>query len=433
MTNYYDILYGPIKLDDIVLDMVSKCSELKRLRFIGMMNFRSLSMLSLTTITRLEHTIGLAYLSQIFIENNSDLQSLKKDILVASLYHDVNCGSFGHSTEWAIDRYVKYEHETEVKWLKELDTLNCLKDKPMFIEQDGFHKYHFDKKYNLNLERINQLIDGKGYFFLNNSGIDLDNIDNVFRMAHYLGLLNDISIPKKLVSHLHTKKDIDNFIIERPTIKLLEEWYRLRSTVYEKFIYSSEYMGYEFLIFDLISEYVKSEKEKKNVKNLFHFTDEHLLWSFYHMKSDNPKVSNIAKRLLLYDIPKCYGILKSDSYQLNSILRDEKIRINLLDSIKSELSNIGIDIPFTFHMTTDNKKTNRHISFYLHEDDKLSFESIGEDKQYVLLAIIGERELKPIIISQIIEIILKVMEKEGFPGFLLYKQKDLSPSQKSLF
>ena len=226
MTNYYDPIYGKIDIDDKVIDLVSKCSELKRLRFVGMMNFKSLTMLPLTTISRLEHSIGLAYLVQTFADRNNIRENKYNDLLVAALYHDVNCGSFGHSVEWAIDRHISFEHESDVEWIKTEETLSCLKNKPIFIEQDGLHRHGFVEKYKLNLDIIDKIITGENCFFINNKGIDLDNIDNVFRMAHYLGIFQERDIPKKLVQFLTTSIKYNNFIIPKSDLYLIEEWYR---------------------------------------------------------------------------------------------------------------------------------------------------------------------------------------------------------------
>jgi uncharacterized protein len=433
MSNYYDPIYGQIDIDDKVIELISNCSELKRLRFVGMMNFKSLKMLPLTTISRLEHCVGLAYLMQIFVGQNFQLGTEYNNLLVAALYHDVNCGPFGHSVEWAIDRHVDFEHESDAEWIKAEETLSCLINKPIFIEQDGLHRYGFDKKYKLNLDRIDKIITGHGVFFINNKGIDLDNIDNVFRMAHYLGILSDRSMPKKLVLSLRASSHFDNFIIPKSDFYLMEEWYRLRSTSYQHFIYSTEYMGYEYLIFELISEYSKALDRVEDVKNLFHYTDERLLWSCYDMKQAHPRISNIAKRLLLHDIPNCYGILMSEDVPIKTALREENVRKRIVDIIQNELSAMGHDILLNLHLTTDDRKTNRQIDIYVDEAKKISPTSIGEDRQYVLLAILGEKNLAQLVSDKVVAIAIDILKREGFSGFFLYKKEESNFPQKKLF
>jgi len=422
MTHYYDPIYGKVQVDEAVLSMVSKCPELKRLRFIGMMNFKSFKMLPLTTISRLEHSIGLTILSKILKDNNPILNDLNNDLLVASLFHDVNCGSFGHSVEWAIDRYTPFNHESEVEWVKSEDNLSDLSKKPMFIELDGLHRHGFVERYNLDLERIDNIVEGDGYFYINNRGIDLDNIDNVFRMAHYLGILEDRLIPQKLVRALRVDSDYDNFILKDSNRYLIKEWYKLRSLIYELFIYSSDYMGYEYLIFELISEYSKALDRPEDVKRLIRFTDENLLWTCYGMKQSHPGLSNIAKRLLLNEIPNCYGILRSELNSDLTSLREKEIRQSIANSIRAKISKKGYNVLVHLHMTTDDKKTNRRIKFFSEKDGKRLERYIGNDKQYVLLAILGERDLKPVVSDNLTQIAIGVLEKEGFPGFIQKKE-----------
>ena len=433
MTNYYDPIYGQIQLEELVTDMISKCPELQRLRFIGMMNFKSLEMLPLTSINRLEHTIGVAYLVQLFVENNPYLRSNYHNLLVAALYHDINCGSFGHSVEWAIDQHVNFKHESDAEWVKDENTLSCLQNKPIYLEQDGLHRYNFKSKYHLDFSRIDKIINGDGYFYLNNIGIDLDNIDNVFRMAHYLGLLVKTELPVLLVRALRTSGKQTNFIIEKKDSYLIDEWYRLRTEVYQRFIYSNEYMGFEYLIFELIAQYASGLGRAEEVKSLFHYTDEKLLWSLYDMKQQDPRLANIAKRLLLHDLPQCYVILKSKTVPDHHTLRDRNTRQRLIGLIQSQINKAGLNGSLYLHMTTDDRKTSRRIDYYVDDSGRQYLTNIGEDRRYVLLSILGDRKIGNDIIGNITEAAIFVLNKEGLPGFEACDLLDKETYQENLF
>ena len=83
--SYFDSLYGQINLAPMVFDFIKNCPELQRLRDVGLMNFKSFHMLGLTNISRLEHTIGLTYLCQLFSEVNNLPKKIKNDLIVAAL------------------------------------------------------------------------------------------------------------------------------------------------------------------------------------------------------------------------------------------------------------------------------------------------------------------------------------------------------------
>lgn len=432
MVEYFDPIYGKIELDDAIVDLVSRCPELKRLNYVGLMNYRSWKVLSLTNTTRLEHSIGLAYASQLFIKSNPSLENLYYDLIVASLYHDINCGAFGHSVEWAIDRYTAFSHESEASWVKEKDSLSCLSNKPVFIEQDGLHRFKFKEKYNLKFKLIEDLIDGKSIIYINSKGIDLDNIDNVFRMAHYLGLLNDLNLPSSLIRSLKVHDGYDNFIINKSDISLIENWYSLRSAVYEKFIYSHEYMVFEYLVFKLISEYAKTLDSVDDLKSLFHLTDERLLWTCYEMKSSNPTIAKIARRILLQDTPMCYSILRSDSIVDQNSLIDNEALDNAANRIQEQLSRSGINTQINLHLTTDNRKTHRLIEFYIKKGETICEHHIGDDRSFILIAIIGEEGLSEKSRVSVGRTAIDVLAKEGFLGFSIYNNIPMS-EQLSLF
>lgn len=389
---YFDPLYGKIQLAEIVEDMLGKCSELKRLRYISMMNFKSLSMFSLTNMNRLEHSIGLTYLADKFSENNK-IEN-KNDLVTAALYHDVNCTPYGHAIEWAINRYTDYRHEAVSEWIKSNRTI----EQPTFYDINGLKNFGYQKKYNLNFEKIVDIIKGDGCFIINNRGIDLDNIDNVFRMGFYLGIYNkEKNVPLELVDELRAIYGIDNFVTTTNGANLIEEWHHLRSEIYKYFIYSREYFSYESLLFRLISEYV-NYFEKDDIKNLWIQTDETLL---HHLiKSKSKTLSQYAKRVLLSDLDHAYSIISSSDYEKKSIFESEEFQCELIEKAVSKYNETSngqeVDVrKISLHLTTDNRKTNRKIEFYIQKPNDLKKEQIGRDEKYLLLGILGQYELEP--------------------------------------
>ena len=378
----------------MVIDLVANCPELKRLRFVGMMNFKSLRMLPLTTITRLEHSIGLAYLTQLCIGLNHHLQSRKRELLTAALYHDVNCGSFGHSVEWAIDRYSPYNHEEKASWIKEPETLASLRDKPIFLEQDGLHRRGYAKKYGLDFPYVDSVINGIDSYVINNVGIDLDNIDNVLRMAHYMGITRIEDLGLKLISKLTVHPSHSNFTTDEDGLELVDEWRRTRSDVYKRFVYSQEYLAFEHLIFELIGEYAKIVKSD-DLPNMFHYTDEHLLWWFYNAFDSHPALRNLAKRLLLHDLPYCHGILRTPSFHLKAHLQNTSLLSSIGSQVTRNLCGTSLEKyfktrPVSLHLTTDDRKTCRAIPIYVTRNGSDEQLVLGEDRSYLLLAVLSE-------------------------------------------
>lgn len=199
------------------------------------------------------------------------------DFLCAALYHDINCASFGHAVEWAIGRREPYDHEQLGDWVSNKGLLASAENKPSLFGQDCLHRYNYKDKYGLDFEFINDVKAGQRTCLLNNSGIDLDNVNNVTRMAFHLGMLDDAQLPTSLARALQLSDDQKQFLVAESDIHLVERWLKIRSAVYREFIYSRRYMAFEHLIFQLVKQYA-DRHGADNVWNLYHYTDERLLW-----------------------------------------------------------------------------------------------------------------------------------------------------------
>ncbi len=282
------------------------------------------------------------------------------------------------------------------------------------------YKYDFGTKYSPDFENIFQIINGESSFIINNNGIDLDNIDNVFRMAYHMGIgPNDKSIPVNLVKNLKTRKDKDNFIIKKEYLDLIHIWYDLRSEVYRRFIYLKEYLSFEFLVFQLIAEYSK-HFETEGIINLFHLTDEALLWNLLDKNKYPESVSNIARRLLLHELPESYSIIRSESFDKKEFLLKEGILKSISEEVTQYLcEKKGLTLPFEicYHVTTDHRKTCRKIETYVENDGKLTKETIAEDNSFIVIGIIGRSPLSDELISIITRRTIEILSRENLGSF----------------
>lgn len=437
ISSYYDPLYGHIELHPMALEMVSHNSELIRLRSIGMMNFRSLSMLPLTSITRLEHSIGIAHLVDRFSRKNRVVASRLSDFLAAALYHDINCASFGHSVEWAIDRHSDYDHEVSSEWVSIKETLSRPEDKPMFFSQDDLHRNRYDKRFGVDFDFMNGIMSGLRTCVISSAGMDLDNIDNVCRMAFYLGMLRTPDLPTLLADSLTLSDDQRQFSVTDEGLVLVEDWLRTRSAVYKEFIYSREYMGFEYLVFLLVRQY-SDKYGSENVRNLFHYTDENLLFEHSVQARHGEVLAATARRLLLSDIPECYVILRSAEFNRFQEARSPKFCDDFIREVADEAVGSGIMNQderrfLAVHVTSDNKKTQRSISIMLRNSIGVSQTTIGSDCQYILFAILGHGTMPPAKIEAIKNIGINVLHRKGINANIAGFAGDSEDPQRVLF
>lgn len=265
----YDALYGPIHLPDFIWSVIS-CSELQRLREVRLCNINSLSLTGGANINRYEHAIGTCYLARLCLENwpllNPISEEEKKHFLLAALLHDAVSGAFGHSIEYIED----FKHEEDFIYAmtgekgSEYEYIT-VSTEPIFFGMPRELMSRFEnlkKKYNveINIKKIGEIIAGRGRFgpLLNNI-MDLDNIDNVFRLAYHIGLVKSGEIPIKLAKSLYIKDK--KLVIRKEAIPLIEEWYKVRKKLYSFLLLNPEEFSAKCMLTEAIE--LAEIKEKK--------------------------------------------------------------------------------------------------------------------------------------------------------------------------
>jgi HD superfamily phosphohydrolase len=204
--SYLDALYGPVELDDDLQALV-RTPTLQRLRHVRLSNIDSIDMPSIANLSRLEHSIGVAYLAG---EVGFRGGMTSYDLLVfrgAALLHDWAITSFGHLVEEAL-QYVgtRFNHEERLRDIMTDANAAEIGGVDMQIlagRESGLgrwaRKVAGPARAKDLLSDIMETISGQGRWGRTIAGdIDLDNVDNVFRMAYHLGLDVDRGVPVRI-------------------------------------------------------------------------------------------------------------------------------------------------------------------------------------------------------------------------------------------
>jgi len=261
-----------------------------------------------------------------------------------------------------------------------------------------------------------------GFIHIKSSGMDLDNIDNVYRMGHYLGFQSaSIEHVFPLVDSLRVPPDSRVFAISADTACKAEDWHILRESVYREFIYSPEYLSFECQIFHLVDSLAAILKDPKEIASLANVPDDVLLWQYFNDDSfqsirpllrrlialqsynclyfgrvDAPDICNAlpsATHLAHFKSAFIQTILNAYSDSPNSVISDGPVArwINLLRN--HHALPIG---PIHIHITTDKRKTNRHLELLTYDrDNSQASMSIGYDSYFVVGALFSEVDLQP--------------------------------------
>ena len=288
----WDALYGKIEFSPLVYRCMLS-PEVQRLREVRLCNINSLCITGSANTNRYEHSVGTAYLAKINIE--SKLQSAlklktkeKESFIIAALLHDVANGPFGHS----------YEYIMEKKgFIPEQGLGDVFTD--VVSVGTGAHKNSspFETIFFGKLRALTSILDAKqkddiskiiaGHHRLSkliSASIDLDNIDNVFRMAYHMGIDFRREAPIQLAQMMYISDGTVTF--EESAKTYIEEWYSVRQKVYKFLLlnpqeFSGKYMLTEAM--DVLFECISQDKAQgHDIK--WNYTDYELMEELNELK-----------------------------------------------------------------------------------------------------------------------------------------------------
>ena len=302
-TSFNDPLYGEVSLLPELAEL-ARLPIIQRLRHIRLSNIDSLSMPSISNLSRYEHSLGVAYLaSRVGFYNRLDQESAL--ILQASgLLHDTGITPFGHLLEEAL-AYVESTFDHEVKWQRlfsapERGEIGGFDLQLVFGRQAGLRNWVekiFGARANEALVEIFETIKGRGRFAGCIAGeIDLDNIDNVSRMAYHLGLDCDKTLPLQIAAEA-ASLDSSGVQFTHRSLDSIEHWLNLRKQVYDYLMLSREdFTGKIMLLSSMVAAYDLRTIDATDWTLL----DFQLLSQLTQCES--PEVSDPVKRWLLGDL-----------------------------------------------------------------------------------------------------------------------------------
>lgn len=302
----WDALYGKIEFSPLVY----KCMlspEVQRLREVRLCNINSLCITGSSNTNRFEHSVGTAYLAALNIDSalQKHLKLSKKGketFIIAALLHDVANGPFGHSYEYIMEKKGFVPEQGLGDVFTDVVSVGAGAHK----NTAPFETIFFGKLRALTSilnteqkEEISQIIAGNHPLSrLISNSIDLDNIDNVFRMAYHMGLNFRKEAPLKLAKSMFIEDDRVVFLKEAKTY--LEEWYSVREKVYKFLLLNPQEFAGKYMLteaMDILFECISQGKaEGRDIK--WNYTDYQLMEELNQLKETWLK----RKTLLLENI-----------------------------------------------------------------------------------------------------------------------------------
>lgn len=265
---FLDPLYGSIALDADLLAL-ARTPVVQRLRHVRLSNIDSIDMPSIANLSRFEHVIGVAHLAG---EVGFGTSLGRFDDLVlkgAALLHDWAITAFGHLVEEAL-QYVgaSFNHENRLSEILSGEGQDEVLGADMQIlvgRETGIRNWARKAVGNDGERLLHSIMDhirGRGRMGRTIAGdIDLDNIDNVHRMAFHMGLPIDRQVPLRLARNIvGVVGEEGEPVFRKGSLHDIEAWRATRRDVYQHLMLAErDFAGKMMILFATVRAYEAGE------------------------------------------------------------------------------------------------------------------------------------------------------------------------------
>ena len=267
--------------------------EVQRLRDIRLSNINSIFLPGISNISRFEHSLGMAILAERLSNRLKIGEVDKHHLIAASILHDAATPPFGHTVEYIFQqKYPSYSHESNIKKI-----LSGEESKEDFIlgrytqtfgkEQKAFRIISSKKIANVSLDPkiVAKLILGETNFgkFIKGD-FDLDNIDNIYRMAYHMGIVIDESIINLIIEGYFLLGNQIAYL--ENNIQYLINWLETRQNLYSELMPNQ----FDFSAKTMISHGVSKaiDAGEINGRQDWQLTDTELFWMTLSKRISSP-------------------------------------------------------------------------------------------------------------------------------------------------
>lgn len=371
----FDPLYGEFQVPAIASQLVMS-PEIRRLSQIRLLNSLTPSLATLGEIRRFSHTLGVLHLFSCWKEKNAtQFSSYDLDALeVAILLHDVATPPFGHLLEYQLKEQYGWDHESASSELFRRYHAPENSGHQIFAGQTP-KVYRAIQKLKLRDDTIDAILKKSHPLHMLIMGtLDFDNIDNVWRMAWALGITKSALGATKLASEISINDD-GALIVPRSSRGLLDEWSKLRKSVYEVLVFDSYTVAGQAVLTKALRIAIKSGILTPESWTL---TDEDLL----QVLSKQATTKKLIKQQYLGELPTSIITLQlkwKDSSVFNSP------RETIENDIQEALQNI-INGEFIVYIFKEKGSFGKQLNIL---DEFGNLEHFGETTKSLIIYIFG--------------------------------------------
>ena len=233
---FHDVLHGPIRLglpfNRHLIEELLATPEVARLRNMRLMNFDVPLIQELASAKRLSHSVGVCYLAQEVGARSLSSQDDVSTLMVAALLHDAAIPPYGHLVEALLKKsHPDFDHSRVLRELL-FGTYHITNIYHQIVPGVALELSNILDRFEINPDKVLKLVQPDHPLGTAISAqIDLDNIDNIHRMASLIGWKGARTNLRKIVANIRVTT---NFRLEfKPeTLTALEFWQDLRQRLY---------------------------------------------------------------------------------------------------------------------------------------------------------------------------------------------------------
>ena len=380
----WDPLYGRTELSEFEEKLLS-LPEVQRLRYIRMCNINSLLITGASEISRFEHTIGVLRLAQEWADEHCLDETNRKDLLASAVLHDVLTGPFGHSFQYVLEDAAANEKQ----FVHEDVALGAAENYYMQISaaaQFAGGAFCAPQLLKDRWTHVSKIVDGSGNLGPIIAGtMDLDNLDNVVRLAYHAGLADrdDVQAVLQVARGIKPGKAHGSLQALPSVVEDIVRWQGVRKRLYK------------FLLLDWAEFSAKAMLTRAVEKavdagllgtNSWRYTDDEFLT---HLGSssigENQDIADLVRRIKCGDLYWPLWLGRSAEVSLYKRLSQLDIKTAIAQRIEaSVLRPCGMSTRAIFHLILDIGKTERAIAVDLGDGQLVK---IGQSSRSLLIGV----------------------------------------------
>lgn len=261
--DFHDLLHGHIEfrasdpLTALLRDLINS-PEINRLRNMRQMNFDVPLIQELGRARRLPHSIGVTYIAAKLAER-SGLGSRETKVLVAAaMLHDAAIPPYGHLVESEFKNAgIDFKHERRVEELIQ-GTINSKNKYLSIVPGKSLQVSEILDRHDVDASEVIRVICPNSGSSPISSDIDIDNLDNVHRMAAMLGWPGASENVRSIVQGA-ALRGLGQMAFSGASRPYLERWLDYRQRIYTMIIGHPECIPYNALQVDMVRIAVAKE------------------------------------------------------------------------------------------------------------------------------------------------------------------------------